>query len=635
MCRLLDRLGDYRLRKRLAIGGMGEVYLGEKVGPEGFVKPVVLKCVLPQLAQDEAFVQLFLDEARLAALLNHPNIAQIYDFGVTDGVYYMAMEYVPGYTVDDIRRKHKSIDKFMPIEHISGVASQVCSALNYAHSLTDAHNVSLGLVHRDVSPHNLIVSVEGTVKLVDFGIAKARAGLTRVQAKGAVGKFGYMSPEQSRGEGVDLRTDVFSLGVCLWELCTNRRLHDAKIDKPPDYRQGVMAVSAVRPNVPKAFDRIISTALAVDRNERYQSCQDMHLDLERFLAAMTHYAGTAALAQYIKDLVEGKVEHPDVTGRSGMVEPVGGPSQPSTVGASLEEVQKYEEVFGLAPGPEKSDSGPAPFKAAPKSWQTKKKELEAPPVPTAPLMFDGQAPDRSNEIARGSSRPHEPRMLEHPAVHSTERGPDLEKKAPPKDARKRREAPARGGRSVLPTVLAVIVFLALAGGGGLLATRPELLESILLATGLKKVEVIVEKTTLYKVVSDPPDAALFVDGKAEPNKDRLDLIPGIEYRFELRHPQRATVRAAVKASVGEGVRSLNFTLPPKATLEVTSSPPGLAVTLNGFELKGLRTPATLTDVPAGQELRVSVQPPGGQPVTQKTTVAAGKREKLHFNLKDR
>ena len=206
----VDRLGSYRLRKRLAVGGMGEVYLGEKIGPEGFIKPVVLKCVLPQLASDRAFVKLFEDEARLAALLNHPNIAQVYDFGLVDNTYYIAMEYVPGYTVDDIRRKLKSIGKFLPLEHVACVASQVCQGLHYAHALTDGTGVSLGLVHRDVSPHNLIVSVDGAVKVVDFGIAKARAGLTRVQAKGAVGKFGYMSPEQARGGQVDGRSDVFS-----------------------------------------------------------------------------------------------------------------------------------------------------------------------------------------------------------------------------------------------------------------------------------------------------------------------------------------------------------------------------------------------------------------------------------------
>src|SRR5687767_13964407 len=117
---------------------MGEVYLGEKVGPEGFVKPVVLKCVLPQLAKDHAFVQLFLDEARLAALLNHPNIAQVYDFGMAENVYYMAMEYVAGYTVDDLRRKHAAIDRFMPVEHVACVASQACQGLHYAHALSDA-----------------------------------------------------------------------------------------------------------------------------------------------------------------------------------------------------------------------------------------------------------------------------------------------------------------------------------------------------------------------------------------------------------------------------------------------------------------------------------------------------------------
>jgi serine/threonine-protein kinase len=204
-----------------------------------------------------------LDEARLAALLNHPNIAQVYDFGLVDEIYYIAMEYVPGYTVDDIRRKLKSIGQFMPLQHIACIASQVCQGLHYAHTLTDAKSVSLGLVHRDVSPHNLIVSIDGSVKIVDFGIAKARAGLTRVQARGAVGKFGYMSPEQSRGEPVDGRSDTFSLGICLWELITNERLHDANLDRAPDYvpTRPVRSVEALRMEVPRLFHEILETAL--------------------------------------------------------------------------------------------------------------------------------------------------------------------------------------------------------------------------------------------------------------------------------------------------------------------------------------------------------------------------------------
>src|SRR5688572_7090973 len=267
---------------------MGEVYLGEKIGPEGFVKPVVLKCVLPQLAKDRAFVQLFLDEARLAALLNHPNIAQVYDFGLVDDIYYIAMEYVPGYTVDDIRRKLKSIGQFMPLQHIACIASQVCQGLNYAHNLTDANGVGLGLVHRDVSPHNLIVSIDGSVKIVDFGIAKARAGLTRVQAKGAVGKFGYMSPEQARGEQVDGRSDIFSLGICCWEMATNERLHDPNLDRAPNYSptRPIRSIEVFRTEVPRQFAEIVETALAIEAADRYGSCQAMHLALERFQAAM-------------------------------------------------------------------------------------------------------------------------------------------------------------------------------------------------------------------------------------------------------------------------------------------------------------------------------------------------------------
>jgi serine/threonine protein kinase len=305
----VDRLGDYRLRKKLAVGGMGEVYLAEKIGPEGFVKPMVLKCVRPQLSTDRGFVQLFLDEARLAALLNHPNIAQVYDFGIVDDVYFIAMEYVPGYTLDDLRRKQASLGQRMPLQHIANIASQACQGLHYAHALTDGRGESLGLVHRDVSPHNLIVSIDGTVKLVDFGIAKARAGLTRVQAKGAVGKLGYMSPEQSRGEVVDGRSDVFSLGVCLWELTTNERLWPPDLESAPDYRADapLRAVDELRAEVPRQFSHIIATALAVDPRERFPSAREMHLALERFQAAMTHYAGQAALAQYISELVEGRV----------------------------------------------------------------------------------------------------------------------------------------------------------------------------------------------------------------------------------------------------------------------------------------------------------------------------------------
>lgn len=618
----MDRLGDYRLRKRLAVGGMGEVYLGEKVGPEGFVKPVVLKCVLPQLAKDRAFVQLFLDEARLAALLNHPNIAQIYDFGVTDNVYYMAMEYVPGYTVDDLRRKHTSIDRYMPIEHIACVASQVCQGLHYAHALSDARGVSLGLVHRDVSPHNLIVSVDGGVKIVDFGIAKARAGLTRVQAKGAVGKFGYMAPEQSRGESVDARTDVFSLGVCLWELVTNRRLHDAKIDRPPNYdpRRPVPPVGSFRRDVPRQFERILETALAIDRDDRYASCQEMHLDIERFLAAMTHYAGQAALAGYLKDLVEGKVEQPEQRAHE-MVEPVGAKrSSGRQIDASaLEGAQRYEEVFGVGAASEQRPSmSPSSVpRAVPASWETKR------PQPT-PSKTPSAAPP---------SNPGTPNLytLKTGLTPQPDTREDKDRDRARAERLKRAEGLAKPSRSRAGLIIAIVVVVAGITAAGVVLYKEQL--SAFIASFSAPPPPPPQLSTQYRIVSTPEGASVIIDGKPYEGKTPLvvELSPGLEYRVEVKMPDFATKRATLKATVGEGLRDLTFRLDPAATVEITSEPPGATVEVNGFEIEGV-TPVKMSDFPAGQKVTVSVKKNGQPPKMRTVEVAQGKSKKVHFEL---
>lgn len=596
---------------------MGEVYLGEKVGPEGFVKPVVLKCVLPQLARDRAFVQLFLDEARLAALLNHPHIAQIYDFGHVDNIYYMAMEYVPGYTVDDLRRKHTAIDKSMPIEHLAAIASQVCQGLHYAHTLADARGVSLGLVHRDVSPHNIIVSVDGAAKIVDFGIAKARAGLTRVQAKGAVGKFGYMSPEQSRGEPVDARTDVFSLGVCLWELVTNRRLHDAKIDRAPAYdpKRPIPPVTAYRRDVPRQFERILETAVAIDENERYATCQEMHLDIERFLAAMTHYAGQAALAHYLKDLAEGRVESPPEPRGSQVVEPAGlrkNSARQQANAQALEGAQRYEEVFGVSSEKPREPTAAVP-RAVPASWATK----ERPPSSATPSM--GSSPLPSLELKTGKTPP--------PMTGSSDRA------RADRLARAEAIGTRAGERSRLPIVLVgALVVLVAAAGAAWVYKEPLLarLEALTAPTPTQAPQL----STQYRVTSQPEGATVFVDGSSQPGTTPLlvDLNPGIEYRLDVRKPGFATKSAILKASVGDGVRDVGFRLEPAATLKVTSEPAGASVEINGFEVRGVKTPVTLNDVPGVNNVRVTVALAGKPPKTRTINLQPGKADKTHFEL---
>jgi serine/threonine-protein kinase len=618
----VDQLGSYRLRKRLAVGGMGEVYLGEKIGPEGFVKPVVLKCVLPQLAKDRAFVQLFLDEARLAALLNHPNIAQVYDFGLVDDIYYIAMEYVPGYTVDDIRRKLRSIHSHMPLEHVACIASQVCQGLHYAHTLTDANGVGLGLVHRDVSPHNLIVSIDGGVKIVDFGIAKARAGLTRVQAKGAVGKFGYMSPEQSRGEAVDGRSDVFSLGVCLWELITNERLHDPKLDRAPDYspRNPVRTVTEIRRDVPRQFEQIMENALSIQAEDRFPNCQEMHLALERFQAAMTHYAGQAALAKYVKDLVEGKVENPEMTTTGSLVEPAGrSASRARGGGDALEAARKYEEVFGVT-----MDQHRARPRAVPKSWDTKPRkdgELRTPSHPV-PASTGSRLVDLKNPTGDLLKSPTGDLELDRGDDSQRVRSRGSRPPITPTPSRDRRTLPWGA------IVFALVVVILLAGG--------YLFKDHLFAMMTTSAKPKPNLMSTYRIISEPPGATVYLDGQPHDGATPVDveLIPDVEYEISVKLPKFATKSATVKASVGTEVRPIQFKLAPAATLKVTSDPPGAQLALDGHHLKDVVTPATLDDVTANQELKVTAEIKGMPPMTKTILIPQGKRKQLHFPLNE-
>ncbi|MEQ8275499.1 MAG: serine/threonine-protein kinase [Deltaproteobacteria bacterium] len=609
----MDQLGSYRLRKRLAVGGMGEVYLGEKIGPEGFVKPVVLKCVLPQLAKDRAFVQLFLDEARLAALLNHPNIAQVYDFGLVDDIYYIAMEYVPGYTVDDIRRKLKSIGQFMPLQHIACIASQVCQGLHYAHMLTDANGVSLGLVHRDVSPHNLIVSIDGSVKIVDFGIAKARAGLTRVQAKGAVGKFGYMSPEQSRGEQVDGRSDTFSLGICLWELMTNERLHDPNLDRAPNYAptRPVRSVETFRSEVPRQFQEILETSLAIQPQDRYITSQDMHIALERFQAAMTHYAGQAALAAYIKDLVEGRVENPEQATSGRVVEPAGKKSSRPTI-ENMDAAQKYEEVFGVTM---KGKRQRPQLRAVPKSWETREKRTP----PPAQERKASKGPRMIDLSQSGSDVP----ALAEPIGPPTPR-PSQTKRSTPLPTPVHQPP-----RSKAPLILALLLLVLGGAGYGAYEYRDRWMPIVSPPEAPPK-----QLTSKYRIETTPPGAVVLLDEQPvkDPTPVEVELIPDIEYRIVVRKDGFARKHAVVKASVAAEVRRIPFVLEKAATLRITTMPPGARVVVDELPVADRVTPMVLKDVPSGRPVKVRVEVDGLPPAVRTVNLKAGKSKKIEVDL---
>ncbi len=294
--------GKYQLVKRLARGGMAEVFLARQSGPEGFQRMVAVKRILPHLVDSQDFVRMFLDEARLAAQLSHPNIVHIYDFGKVDEHYFIAMEYVDGVHAGDLI-KHAETER-MPDVLVARIGADACAGLHYAHELRDADGRQLHVVHRDVSPPNLIASYDGSIKLCDFGIAKAVGSIEQTRPGVVKGKFAYMSPEQTIGQKLDGRSDVFSLAVVLWELLAGRVLvprHDP-VDGMRMIRDGrIPPIEEERPDIAPTLAAAMGRALRTRREER---CTGLELGraLEEFIKSSSDGIGsTLEIADWVRE----------------------------------------------------------------------------------------------------------------------------------------------------------------------------------------------------------------------------------------------------------------------------------------------------------------------------------------------
>ncbi|MDE3033209.1 MAG: protein kinase [Acidobacteriota bacterium] len=306
--RVLEEYGNYYLLEKIAVGGMAELFKAQQRGVQGFQKIVAIKRILPHFSDNEDFVTMFIDEAKLAAQLTHPNIAQIFDLGKAGSSYYIAMEYVNGRDLRTLLKRVREYGMPFPEQVAAFVVMKVAAALDYAHRKRGFDDRELKLVHRDISPQNILLSTEGAVKLVDFGIAKAASKASHTVAGALKGKLLYMSPEQATGQPLDNRSDLYSLGLVLFELVTGERCFqaDSELGVLEKVRLGRVAdLQALKPSISKEMAAIVNRALQKNVEHRYPSARFLERDLREFLQRQGTPITEHDVAEYVDALLTG------------------------------------------------------------------------------------------------------------------------------------------------------------------------------------------------------------------------------------------------------------------------------------------------------------------------------------------
>ena len=391
-------LGRYRVVDEIGVGGMASVHLARMDGPGGFQKWVAIKRIHPHLVEDDQFVDMFLDEARIAAGINHANVAQVFDLGKDDNTYWIAMEYLHGEPLREIMRRAEERNMLVSPDLAARITADAAEGLHAAHELRGKNGQLLGLVHRDVTPHNLFVTYEGYTKVVDFGIAKVADRLSSTRAGTLKGKLAYMSPEQVRGAEVDRTTDIFALGVVLWELTTNQRLF--RMDTDLDTLEKVQACivtppSQVVPNYPVELESVVMKALAKRKQDRFQTARDFSRALQNYLLRRGAFVGPEEVSGFLRhifvDRIQKREAHlawaAEVTGTVNV-------DQLRAQGAQIvDEISLVEEDDGKQqrgqpqrPQPQQGPTASGARPVAQQQHQHQQQHRSAPPPPQQPVQ---------------------------------------------------------------------------------------------------------------------------------------------------------------------------------------------------------------------------------------------------------
>lgn len=603
--------GKYLLLDRLNVGGMAEVYLAKAFGVEGFERILAIKRILPNMAEDEEFISMFVDEARISVQLNHANIVQIYELGKHEEQYYIAMEYVAGKDLRQIIDHYRRNDQVIPLPMAAFITSQICEGLDYAHNKKDPGGKPLNLIHRDVSPQNILVSFEGEVKVTDFGIAKAEDRASKTQAGVLKGKFGYMAPEQVRGLGIDHRSDIFSVGILLYEMVTGQRLFIGESDFSTLERvrnADVTPPTQLNPDIPEPLERIMLKALAKERDERYQNASDLAEDLQQFLIVESSIFTTKRLSSTLKEMyadtiaqVQQKMEeYMQVRPPPGMAEAAadgaiaggggagGDGAAPPAAGGNEDE---GERTVVFESGYEQKASEPASDAKKPGKTGATSAPKNKPKTKTGV--------SRKSKVSRPQSSYDKERSRS--GSNSGVRRPESQTKIR-RRKQKRKQAAVLGGVAGLGLIVLALVFVLTSGGGGVGTI-------IVKSTPTQDVELYLDKklvaTETPLVKTDVPAGQHILMAKAEGYKDKA-------YRFEIADGAEAEIPVKLEVDPAQ----------QKGTLHVETKPSGARVYLAG-KPQGT-TPLTLKELDRSQPLSLTVQREGYKKAN--LTVRFGKKE---------
>jgi serine/threonine protein kinase len=623
-------LKKFEIQEMVAKGGMAEVYRAKTVGLQGFEKEVCVKKILPHLTEDDSFVNMFINEAKLAATLSYANIVSVHDLCVSaNGEYFIVMEYVHGKDLSDVIRAAQLAGREIPPDIAVYVCREVCKGLHYAHTKTDASGAPLNIIHRDISPHNVLVSFMGEVKLTDFGIAKASSIMNKTAVGILKGKYGYMSPEQARGQPLDHRSDIFNTGIVLYELIVGERCFAGSSDFST---LNLMRNATVTPptkintKITKELEAIVLKALSADRNERYADALELEAAFARYAETKGKRAGVADLAAFMQQLfssteAERQSNTTGVLNLSSVVGPAADKPRPRAATQRAPELADQPISDAIRP----PDAGPRAVKGADpdepgkealeraKKRAEKSKELAESP---SPEEKKARAPVEKREEPKKDEAPKErkPARLKPGPEKAADKAEAQDKKKgkqlsdQPKKPVGRRDlrpgltaikaASLSGRRASLLTGTALVVLAGAVGAiGGYIhrgsSTRQSMFREMELAS--RDNSNPRKPTVTVLIASEPPGASVKLDkielSEKTPltvERDRDDKEHEVELMLEGFHD----TSRSLKYAPGPLTRFFTKLAGDDGTLKVQSKPSGLTVKVDGkFEAK---TPASFT-----------------------------------------